>query len=189
LPFDQRQNLREAIIGKKARIAEIERTLNRPIPTSINGVRVHVSMNNRLRLERQRQELLFTLAEQERELERLVGPYQTTVPPKGVVAAATVDTSNWRAQTSDSPLLKKYRSAIKRAILIQLTQKPDATDLEICRGLDADGGFELPVTWKNRPTNRLFADAYSDARQRNKIQATISKVRRDLRKPGLLSSR
>jgi hypothetical protein len=65
--------------------------------------------------------------------------------------------------TRSDALLSKYRSAVKRAILIQLTQNPRATDSEICRGLDADGSVELPEGWRVRPQDRLFFDAYSDA--------------------------
>jgi hypothetical protein len=85
-----------------------------------------------------------------------------------------------------SPLLRRYRSEIKRAILFQLTQKPSATDLEVCRALDADGGIELPENWKRKPEDRLFAQAYSDSRKRNLIESMISKVRADLSKQGLL---
>jgi hypothetical protein len=47
------------------------------------------------------------------------------------------------------PLLTKYRSEVKRGILMQLTQNPKATDHEVCRGLDADGAVELRDDWKN----------------------------------------
>jgi hypothetical protein len=80
-----------------------------------------------------------------------------------------------------------YRSEIKRAILVELTRQPRATDAEICRGLDADGAAELPKDWKNKPGDRGFFDAYSDPRTRHKVEVAISKVRRDLRKLGLLA--
>ena len=82
----------------------------------------------------------------------------------------------------------KYRSATKRAILSQLVQNPDATDLQVCRGLDADGGVDLPKNWKG-PTGRSFADAYLDKGRRNRIESAISTVRGDLRRSGLLGSR
>ncbi len=90
------------------------------------------------------------------------------------------------AKLSGSPLLRRYRSAIRRAILIQLTQKPDATDIEVCRALDADGGVELLESWKRKPEDRLFVEVYLDPRRRNKIESLISKVRADLSKSGLL---
>jgi len=86
-------------------------------------------------------------------------------------------------------LLSKYRSELKRSILIQLTQDPNATDNEICRGLDADGAVELPLSWKSKSGDRLFADAYADRNRRRRIEVTISKIRSDLRKQGLLGPR
>jgi hypothetical protein len=83
-------------------------------------------------------------------------------------------------------LLSNYRSEIKRAILTQLALKPKATDGEICRGLDADGSVELPSSWKSKVSDRGFFDAYSDAVRRHRVEVTISKVRKDLRKRGLL---
>jgi hypothetical protein len=98
--------------------------------------------------------------------------------------------SEQRARASESDaLLLKYRSEVKRAILIQLAQNPRATDLEICRGLDADGSLELPQRWRGNSTDRGFFDAYSDASRRHNVEAAISKVRRDLREQGLLPKR
>jgi hypothetical protein len=82
-----------------------------------------------------------------------------------------------------------YRSPVKRAILVELTQKPSANDLEICRGLDADGAVELPARWQAKQGGRLFFDAYMDPVRRRKIEITISKVRADMRQKGLLPSR
>jgi hypothetical protein len=98
--------------------------------------------------------------------------------------------SEQRARASESDaLLLKYRSEVKRAILIQLAQNPRATDLEICRGLDADGSLELPQSWRGNSTDRGFFDAYSDISRRHNVEAAISKVRRDLREQGLLPKR
>lgn len=88
-----------------------------------------------------------------------------------------------------SALLSNYRSELKRAILVQITRNPCATDLEVCRGLDADGAVELPSSWKVRATDRLFVGAYSSLGQRRKVEVAISKVRADLRKNGLLDPR
>jgi hypothetical protein len=60
---------------------------------------------------------------------------------------------------------------------MQLIKKPKATDLEICRGLDADGAVELPSSWKVRAGDWLFAEAYSNPRTRRKVEIAISKVR------------
>ena len=98
------------------------------------------------------------------------GEGKVTIPPSGA-------------------LLARYRSEVKRAILIQISHDPRANSLEICRGLDADGSLELPKTWRGNPTDRSFADAYSDPSRRHKVEAAISRVRRDLRKQGLLAKR
>jgi hypothetical protein len=78
----------------------------------------------------------------------------------------------------------RYRSAIKRAILVCLTQNPNATDLEVCRGLDADGA-ELPTAW-SLGKNRSFEIVYKNEATRGRIESMISKVRADLRKNGIL---
>lgn len=79
----------------------------------------------------------------------------------------------------------RYRSELKRAILIQLTKKHDASDLEVCRALDADGAIELPPNWSDGE-NRLFESVYRNPGTRGRIESMISKVRADLRKIGLL---
>jgi hypothetical protein len=91
--------------------------------------------------------------------------------------------------TKSGGLMSKYRSALKRAVLAQISQNPSATDLEICRGLDADGAVELPSTWRVRAGDRLFAGAYSNPGTRRKVEIAISKIRADLRNKGLLDRR
>ena len=86
----------------------------------------------------------------------------------------------------DRFLLSSYRSAIKRAILIQLTIKPSASDLEVCRGMDADGSIDLPTAWQAEKRDRSFVAAYSNPLSRRRVEVAISKVRTDLRKRGLL---
>jgi hypothetical protein len=63
---------------------------------------------------------------------------------------------------------------------------PVATDADVCRFLDADGGEELPDGWKKRMQDRSFSDAYASPRTRRKIGIAISKIRKDLRDRGLL---
>jgi hypothetical protein len=63
------ENLRGAILKKKARIAEIERILNRPPVTEYRGQPVHGGQGWRLRLEEERQHLLLAAAELEGEQE------------------------------------------------------------------------------------------------------------------------
>jgi hypothetical protein len=89
-----------------------------------------------------------------------------------------------RRQRDRQPNLR-YRSHLKRAILIQLTKKRDATDLEICRALDADGAIDLPANW-SIGKNRLFESVYMNPATRGRVESVISKVRADLRKMGLL---
>jgi hypothetical protein len=84
------------------------------------------------------------------------------------------------------PLMLKYRSGIKRAILGALTKNPTATDAEVCRSLDADGGENLPLGWKIRKEDRSFFAAYATLPTKRKIEIAISKIRRDLRDRGLL---
>jgi hypothetical protein len=62
------QNLRNAILKKKARIVEIERILNRPPLTEHRGRPVHGGRNWRLRLEEERQHLTIAVEELEAEL-------------------------------------------------------------------------------------------------------------------------
>lgn len=84
------------------------------------------------------------------------------------------------------PLMLKYRSGIKRAILGALTKNPTATDVEVCRLLDADGAEDLPAGWKTRKEDRSFFVAYASPRTKRKVEIAISKIRRDLRDRGLL---
>jgi hypothetical protein len=84
------------------------------------------------------------------------------------------------------PLLLKYRSGIKRAILRALTDNPVATDAQVCRSLDADGGEELPAGWRRRKDDRSFFDAYANPETKRKVEIAISKIRRDLRDRKLL---
>lgn len=64
------ENLRHAILNKKACIAETERTLNRPPANEHRGRAVHGGESWRLRLEEEKQHLLSALGELEAELER-----------------------------------------------------------------------------------------------------------------------
>lgn len=84
------------------------------------------------------------------------------------------------------PLILKYRSGIKLAILGALMKNPNASDAAICRSLDADGGEELPAGWKTRKEDRSFFGAYTNPRTKRKVEIAVSKIRRDLRDRGLL---
>ena len=72
--LDQRENLGDGILKKRARIVEIERILNRPPLTEYRGQPVHGGQNSRLRLEEERQHLLIAVVELEKELERGTAP-------------------------------------------------------------------------------------------------------------------
>ena len=82
-----------------------------------------------------------------------------------------------------------YQSPIKRAILMQFLSNPAASTIDICRGLDATGDVEVPEEWKTHSSDRLFAAAYRNRIIRPKIEVTISKVRADLRKRGIIPPR
>lgn len=89
-------------------------------------------------------------------------------------------------KSAHKPLLLKYRSGIKRAILRALTDNPAATDAQVCGFLDADGGEELPAGWRRRKDDRSFFDAYASPETKRKVEIAISKIRRDLRDRKLL---
>jgi HTH-like domain len=80
----------------------------------------------------------------------------------------------------------RYRSELKRVIQLRLAQNPRATDLDICRALDADGGAEMPLTWTKGTGNRMFEDVYKDPDRRNNVHTYIGKIRLDMRKKRLL---
>ncbi len=101
--------------------------------------------------------------------------------------APTAVKGNQRRESLTKPLMLRYRSGVKRAILGALTKNPTATDAEVCRFLDADGGEELPRGWRNQKEDRSFFAAYRNPRTKRKIEIAISKIRRDLRDRGLLN--
>jgi hypothetical protein len=74
--MSQDESLRKAILNKKARIVEIERTLNAPRPTEHRGRPVSGGKGWRRRLEEERQQLLVAVAELAAELERTLSSAQ-----------------------------------------------------------------------------------------------------------------
>lgn len=66
---------------------------------------------------------------------------------------------------------------------------PGATDLDICRRLDADGGVNLPLALTNGRRDRLFVSVYMDPQRRHRLEVTFSRVRKDMRDKGLLPNR
>jgi hypothetical protein len=129
-------------------------------------------------------------------LEQLVGAAHETLakrrtsseskPQSGSRRPAPIAAEKTEHGRLTKPLMLKYRSGIKRAILGALMKTPTATDAEVCRSLDADGGEELPAGWRSRKEDRSFFPAYTNPRTRRKIEIAISKIRRDLRDRGLL---
>jgi hypothetical protein len=113
-------------------------------------------------------------------------PLSERKPQGGEQGPAPKAPEKTRHSRSTKPLMLKYRSGIKRAILGALTRTPTATDAEVCRSLDADGGEELPGGWRSRKEDRSFFVAYTNSRTKRKIEIAISKIRRDLRERGLL---
>jgi hypothetical protein len=111
-------------------------------------------------------------------LNRLAGEGKVDIPRQPVSSVP---------QLPDAPTIASkaaklnYRSELKRVISLQFARNPKASDLEICRALDADGAVELPASWTSGE-NRLFERAYKDPQKRRKLENTISRVRRDMRK-------
>lgn len=77
----------------------------------------------------------------------------------------------------------RYRSALKRAILLGLIQKPHSSDRTLCDWLD-EQGCDLPPGL-TRTKDRTFASAYLDPDRKPNIESMISKVRKDIRKAGI----
>jgi hypothetical protein len=123
------------------------------------------------------------------QVQRQRGPTESPSSTQSSQEAQQNQVADRNRGTGSRGLMSKYRSALKRAILVQISQTPSATDLEICRGLDADGAVELPSTWRVRPGDRLFAGAYSNPGTRRRVEIAISKIRGDLRNKGLLDRR
>lgn len=84
------------------------------------------------------------------------------------------------------PALPKYRSELKRLVAYEILLDPQATTSKVCRSLDAQGSVDLPALWKKKQTDRSFFGAYSQPGTRPSVEKYISKVRRDLRKAGIL---
>ena len=82
-----------------------------------------------------------------------------------------------------------YRSELKRAVALLLIKDPNVSDLNICRGLDADGAVELPQSLTGGGQRRLFIAAYKDPRHRHRLEVTFSRVRKDMRNKGLLGKK
>jgi hypothetical protein len=88
-----------------------------------------------------------------------------------------------------TPTSLNYRSELKRAVALLLIKDPNVSDLNICRGLDADGAVELPQSLTGDGQRRLFIAAYKDPRHRHRLETTFSRVRRNMRDKGLLKKK
>jgi len=85
--------------------------------------------------------------------------------------------------------IPRYRSPLKRAILMQFLTNPTASDVDICHGLDDDENINLPDDWKIRAEDRLFSQAYKYHKTKRRMQIAFSKIRVDLREKALLPPR
>lgn len=130
---------------------------------------------------KQRNDLLERIAT----IERLIQAHKTGAQLPAAVVADVGKNNPDERKGFKRPTLR-YRSEIKRAIAFQIIHDPNATDAQICRGLDADGNVELPANWKNKPGDRGFYDAYSHRKTRHRVEVAISRVRKDFRKQTLL---
>lgn len=87
--FDQRENLKQAILNRKARIAEIEAILHRPVPVRMPGPGFKPSAAGRRNLAIEQQHLLEVVSDLEQRLTRLRTPRSpmrpTVQPPARVV--------------------------------------------------------------------------------------------------------
>ena len=83
------------------------------------------------------------------------------------------------------PHLNYPRSALKRAIALRLTQKPNATNRALCDWLDEESAVDLPPGWVVNG-GRSFVEAYRDPKRKANIESQISKVRKDMRDRQLL---
>src|SRR6266700_4658211 len=141
--FDQAENLRNAILKQKARLAEIEATLNRvPVRHVRWGMESKVSPNSRQRLQEDRIHLQERIAELENEL--LLQQYHASWNDPSARAAieqtlaqreTPVRKPNVAPQRQPRPLNKsslKYRSPLKRAVAFRLAQEQNATDRQLC---------------------------------------------------------
>lgn len=117
---------------------------------------------------------------------------RTVAAVSDIVPAQTIETElqpSVESKGKARPRRKaRYKSPLKRAISLLLVESLDASDLEVCRGLDEDGAVELPASWTSAG-NRRFELAYKSPKHKRKVEIMISKVRSDMRKKGLLPDR
>lgn len=202
MAFNQRENLKQAIRNHKARIAEIEAILHRPVPIRQPGRGLRPSAADRRNLAIEREHLLQVVDD----LARLLDPppRMCTAIPRPSVAAAepaqrepTESTEGQRvAFGGRNPLegtaqlrlrrLPKYRSKVKLAIRRILLDGPEPERLsvvEICRLMD-DHAVDLPAKWKQENLE-AFEDAYGDQTLRQHIHRLVDKVKADLKRNGL----
>jgi hypothetical protein len=78
----------------------------------------------------------------------------------------------------------RYRVPIRRAIAYQLNLEPNASNLDLCRGLDREG-VDVPKHWNGEQFVE-FTRAYRDRQTRIKMEKTFNVVRRDMKQRGLL---
>ena len=180
--------LKKRIIALNTSIDHIKHLLGSlPAPGTRGrfGGYITVSPQAIANLQRQINELTFRRDDAQMRLAHLEGRQAGVSDP--AQAKGTTRTKEPRTDAKNRPL--NFRSEVRRAISLELTKEPGASDLEICRGLDNDGGFELPEGWQDKSGNREFVAAYLNSLHKHKIEKTISSVRTAMREKGLLPGR
>jgi hypothetical protein len=169
----QEENLRDAVLKKKARIAEIERILNRPPLTEYRGRPVHGGQMWRLRLEEQRQHLLIAVAELEREAIPHVPEGVKTLEKKTLEPSASAREQGakrgksgvLRAGATGDPEVAKRRTLVRA--------NPGGSAHEMCGILDREN-VPLPSRWQGAGFSS-WERTYKDSNYRSRIHVLISK--------------
>lgn len=164
----QNENLRRAILNKKARIAEIERTLNRPLTTEHRGRAIHGGESWRLRLEEEMQHLLIAVSELEAELEhstvfRVQNNEKTAKAEESKSTHAAVS----RRRERDNP------EVAKRAVIVR--SNSSVTAEEMCQIFDREK-VPLSAKWLGAGFD-TWSKAYKNSVYRSRIHTLISKDR------------
>jgi len=81
--------------------------------------------------------------------------------------------------------LPRYRSKLKRGILLYLMTHGPSTDEEVCFGLDVGELVEPTSSFNKNRDPQFFEHIYKDERRKHSIEVQIDKVRTDMRKVGI----
>jgi hypothetical protein len=199
LAFDQRANFKQAILNRKARIAEIDAILHRPIPIFRpgRGFSPRSTGTGRRDLAIEREHLLVVVKDLEQQLARLGTPAprirpalaQCSTPAAKLPESSHGNVTKGRANEvvlARHPRLPKYRSHSKlaiRRILLEASEPERLRVLDICRLMD-DHAVAIPHKWEQKNVE-TFEDAYRDRTLRQQIHRLVDKVKADLKRSGL----